>query len=261
MIEQHWQTNLKHYRNINFDFEAQSFAQLKDSANGRAAICVGAGPSLDNNIHLLKNLDPNKFCIISVITIIPSFIKLGIEPDYIQLSEETENVCMAMDGHNFKNTSLIRTSTANPSEPENWTGESFFFNNMTSKIAFRAKQAKFPNIPNLDPISHNGGFHCIEFAVYMGFENICFVGLDLCLTGKRHHAKGIDYKMFGTDLDNNPKKWLAMENSYKSSLNLVKTYAAKRKHKKIINCSQGGAITEFPMMDLSAWIEAIHEGA
>lgn len=63
-------------------FESANISFLKDLIKGKPAIVVAAGPSLNKNIHLLKEAK-NKFFIVAVYTAYRPLQKAGIEPDLI----------------------------------------------------------------------------------------------------------------------------------------------------------------------------------
>lgn len=68
--------------NIKYNFEIPNVEKIKSLINGKPAIVVAAGPSLNNNIQMLKNAK-NKFFIICVYTAYRPLQKAGIEPDLI----------------------------------------------------------------------------------------------------------------------------------------------------------------------------------
>lgn len=250
-----WQQNLQHNLKT-LDWSRVNIRQIHNSEK-RCAIVVGAGPSVDKNFHLLHSVDRSKFCIISTTTMVPVFIKYGIEPDYIQITSENNPFTQCFLGHSFKETVIVATSTAPPGAFDFWPNRYYLYHNMTTRIRDRLQKADFPKIiPGLDPISHNGGFHGIEIAHYLGCPKIAFIGIDLCLRGKEHHAKDVDYSIYEFDLAN-PDNWRWMENSYARSLSLVARYAKKRENREIYNCTEGGAVEDFPKMSLAAFIATI----
>ncbi len=77
--------------NLRYLFKSKDVSKLKNSFQGVPAIVVSAGPSLDKNIHYLKNAQ-GKAIIIAVDTIVQKLLDKGIIPDFMCSIERTEEV-------------------------------------------------------------------------------------------------------------------------------------------------------------------------
>ncbi len=62
-----------------------------ESVYGRPCICVASGPSLDKNVHLLKDIQ-NKFIIISADTAARKLLALGIRPHFVTCIERPQEM-------------------------------------------------------------------------------------------------------------------------------------------------------------------------
>ncbi|MFJ7699428.1 motility associated factor glycosyltransferase family protein [Lysinibacillus fusiformis] len=69
-------------KNLNFLKKSRNPDFLRDKFNGKPAIVVAAGPSLNENIQYLKSAQ-GKAVIVAVDTIIPKLLEEGIIPDFV----------------------------------------------------------------------------------------------------------------------------------------------------------------------------------
>ncbi len=72
----------KEVTSLKYFFETSNIGFLKELLKDKPAVLVSAGPSLNKNIHLLKEVK-NKYFIIAVYTAYRPLQKAGIEPDLI----------------------------------------------------------------------------------------------------------------------------------------------------------------------------------
>ncbi len=226
--------------------------------NNTNTIIVGAGPSLDHYIDIIKKYR-NKLFVISAGSSLISLLKSNIQPD-IHFELEFQNLAalnLEHVNHSFslKDTTLICSLSSNP-KLSNFFKETHYFIQAASEIS--------KHLP-ISSILDHGGISCTNgataFASRISKGTIYLVGLDFAYTNNAHHAK--DNISYQKDLKGHlkileeketgiPGASIKVLDVYK---NIVMTtpllHAAKEvmqnltsiKKNKFINCSFGAEIS------------------
>lgn len=173
-----------------YDSRVKPIQWLKNNRHYRGLECVlvGAGPSLDDNLSLLKD-NKNKFFIVSSDAALPSLIDAGITPHLTVVVDPSEKV----SEYFTKSTAdmfLCAPPTSHPSVFETWKGKIFMYAQEDGSNKY--KQGV------LNSISHNLGFHTIMNLGFVGYtmfeiakifepKKIMLLGYDFC------YHKGLTY--------------------------------------------------------------------
>ncbi len=220
--------------------------RLFDKFKDIPAIVVGAGPSLDKNVTLLKEVK-DKAVIIPVDRALGLLLPLGITPhlvpslDYSKLNYDEKYAPLQMDEKLF----LVYTQTLYHKITKTFWGPKFAMNMEGNLSGFLSYYWE-------DKGSVSMGMHVGHLAFcmarVMGCNPIILVGLDLAFTEDKFHAEDIERDMdfpiskdfnsegiFGEIIKSNPSF-----ESYVIDLNK----AIKHTHALCIDATEGGAKKE-----------------
>lgn len=153
---------------------------------------IGAGPSLDHDMAVIKRLR-DQAIIISCGTAIGILLKHGIRPDLHCELERGELVHTLLSEveqrHGFHGIGLIASTTVDPRVASLFERRWYFFRAALSPA--KLLQGDCRPVHGADPLCCNAAFAA---AVNLGFRNIYLFGLDLGQKdAHRHHAKDSVY--------------------------------------------------------------------
>ncbi len=171
---------------------------LFDKLKGIPTILVGAGPSLDKNIDLLKDCK-NKACIIACSSALKPMLAKDIVPDivFVTDSKPKEMKLMLDDSDFYSKTDeiiLICDTFVHPSVYENWKGEIFFYNiRALESCPFTSSLVEFTG--QIGQLGAGGSVTTIMLCMAYGglkCEPIIFVGQDCAYYDPtKHHVSNI----------------------------------------------------------------------
>ncbi|SFB47762.1 Uncharacterized conserved protein [Cohnella sp. OV330] len=180
-----WTQNRLYNMAVNID--SPSLIGLKGQMKNKPAVIVGAGPSLENDIEVLRELKGH-IIIISAGSSIQSLLHYGIEPDLI----------VSMDGGNpnyrlFKNLNIDHIPFVYAPQVEYHIIENrreniahvYFANDLVTQVLM--------GVTHEDPVfgsSHSVTGTAIQAAAYLGCPHIAFTGQDLSYPNDSIYAPG-----------------------------------------------------------------------
>ncbi len=178
--------------------KSSGIQDLKDYYKGCAALVVGAGPSLDENLDMIKATQ-DKFVIIAADASLKPLRAKGIRVDYVTSIERSDVFQLPF----FRDlppqeAELVAFPVVHPEVLDAYPGNIRFVYRNYSFYAYFEKA--FPK-----GILKSGGSTChlgVRLADYMGCSKIAFVGLDSCYGEKdglyRSHCSDLGYPDWGT---------------------------------------------------------------
>ncbi|MBD9181650.1 MAG: DUF115 domain-containing protein [Roseburia intestinalis] len=190
LLPQHMLYHMKHLINhSNIEQLKQALATV-GNLDEIPVIIVSAGPSLDKNIHLLKQAQGKAF-IIAVDASIRTVIKSGVKPNLLCsvdpnsperfFSElDITDICWAVN--NWSNTRLLEKYQPTHCFYYGWYGQ------IWTDLLQEVLGYEFPNIVPGGSVSTEA----FMLALYLGFRKIVLIGQDLAFTGGVSHTKGIE---------------------------------------------------------------------
>lgn len=98
---------------------------IMDDFAGKKAILIAGGPSLDEDMHRLRNIDRKKYIITCVGTVFKKLVNAGIIPDYVALSDPQPNMFRQFQDADTSGTRLLYLSTADCHAVEKYSGEKY----------------------------------------------------------------------------------------------------------------------------------------
>lgn len=170
--------------------------ELKERFEGKNAIVVAAGPSLDRNIHLLRNL-PDHTVVVAVGTVFRKMIQLGIEPDYVVFLDAQKHMIHQIAGLEDKQIPIIVSASACKGLAMHYQGPKYLvcqegYDKAVSYAGERGYQV-YASGGSVSTIA-------LDICLRLGCKEVAYIGLDLAYTGGLSHATAtLDYCETQTD--------------------------------------------------------------
>ncbi|HUJ89650.1 MAG TPA: 6-hydroxymethylpterin diphosphokinase MptE-like protein [Syntrophorhabdales bacterium] len=158
---------------------------LKNLFEGRPAIVVAAGPSLERNVHLLKQAK-SRALIVAVDAALPTLVLAGILPDVlVAIDPKSENVGMFRDNPHLKEIPFVCLAQYTPEIVKIYPGP-LFVNMTEGNIVYQWLRGHWEEKGCI--ACFGGSVSHLGFAVaeFMGASTICLTGLDLSFEEKLH---------------------------------------------------------------------------
>lgn len=161
-------------------------SKLQQQYKGKKVIVVGAGPSLDKNVCLLKEKHENTI-ILAMGAVCRKLYHMEIPMDYIIITDPKEISDAQIQGLEESGIPMILLSTATKGIARTYQGKKYLL-----------CQQGFPDAEQLAKerelmLFETGGSvatTAVEMCIRFGADQIIFVGLDMAYTGNRNHASG-----------------------------------------------------------------------
>ncbi|WP_302632074.1 motility associated factor glycosyltransferase family protein [Clostridium sp. CAG:265] len=175
-------------KNFKYTLNSIFFEEIKNKFKNKSAIVISAGPSLEKNIELLKECH-EKFVIISGGRTLEKLKEIGVKPDFFIMIDGDE-IAYDLVKENLKfNIPLIFCNATNEKILQNHDGIKIYEPTSVDFIM---------NILNRNAEGRFGGgsvaHACISTAIYLGCNNIIFIGQDLAYTNDKVHAEFCEAK-------------------------------------------------------------------
>ncbi len=164
---------------------------LENKAKGKPALIIAAGPSLKNDLELIKK-NKDKFVTIAIFPVLPVLIDNGIEPDFVVVVDaknqlfkienyidKLSNINFVMESRTDSDLNSLKVNSRFLYLPFVDKLSEFILGSMSEKSV-----EKLPAVPSVSILAY-------ELAKLLGCPKIIFSGLDLALTGNQ--AYGYDY--------------------------------------------------------------------
>jgi hypothetical protein len=167
-----------------------SLDSVSERYNGMAALIVAAGPSLDESVEEIKQVQ-ERFVIIAVDTAVRTLLYHGIHPHLVVTTDPTKDNARHFDGVELHpNTVFAFTpdcQASNIQMHQSHPHKLCLFDDSTHLSDWMQKHLGFTTILKR-PL--NVSEAAVRLAVHLGFDTIVFTGLDLAipLTGGKTHS-------------------------------------------------------------------------
>lgn len=172
---------------INFKYLVKDpvFNNLRGKFAGVPGIVVSAGPSLNKNAHLLKEIG-NRGVVCAVDTAVKPLMKMGITPHIVATGDPQEANYKHLKSVRLPETYLICDPQAPPKTVSEWAGGRFFCSFGTRFFAW------FDSRIDVGHVNVWGSVATIAYDIVlqMGCDPIIFIGQDLAFSWGRTYVKG-----------------------------------------------------------------------
>lgn len=240
-------SRLPHYNlycNLQSIPESYDATQLFGKAKGVPAYIVGAGPSLNKNGKLLKKIGDAGLIFASGASSYLALEKMGIAPDFAVYIDPNPAQGQRLKQCRTLDTPFFYGPRLNFQALHLLKGPKLYVPGMGVGLS---RDTWIDSKLGLKEVDFEMGYNVVGFATgiatKMGCNPIHFVGMDLAFTGRKHHAEGVFYEPYptdvamGTDIYGEPIltrwQWLK-ESGYFSK------YAAAHPDITWINATEGG---------------------
>lgn len=182
-----WENNAK--KNFSISKKLPGIIELKNIYENTPAFIVCAGPTLENSLQNIKEIQ-KKCILICVDTALHKLLKLGIFPDFTVVMDSQYWNSRHLDFLNTENTTLISEISVYPS----------VFRKKWKKIylcnSFFPVGKKLEKNIERGTLTAGGSVatSCWDFARYLGCKNIFMAGLDLGFPKNQTHTKGSTFE-------------------------------------------------------------------
>ncbi|MFV0504504.1 MAG: motility associated factor glycosyltransferase family protein [Lachnospirales bacterium] len=232
-------------KNIDEILDSHLFINYKKEMVGKPVIIVGAGPSLNKNVHLLK--EAKKSCyIICCNTAYKKLREIGIEPDFVA----------ALDPNDSLATPYLETGIDAPLMYFEQANNSLVKLGKR-KFLYTSTTDMFKDILPIDKseLFESNGPCIISNAVGMcssyRMNPIILIGQDMAYTGGKNHADGTGkdckgiyealknkkaYEVVGQD-----GNMIESSKIFSRTIKIIEKYVEKYKETTFINATEGGA--------------------
>ncbi|MBD3264278.1 MAG: DUF115 domain-containing protein [Candidatus Omnitrophica bacterium] len=163
---------------------------FKDLFKGIPAIIVSAGPSLDNDLEILKSVK-GKIPIFSVGTALGALVNSGITPDFTVVVDAGPKVLKQFENISIPHDTVLCSGDFVRSEIiEKFKPKVFFFSCPSNPFS-----ALFPSTQKKGKVFSGGSVAhaAVDVASVMGFNPIIMVGQDLSYAENKTHASQTMY--------------------------------------------------------------------
>jgi len=157
------------------------------SLKNRAALCVGAGPSLKKNID---DIDHKLYDIICCDKMAGKLYDMGQKLKFVvALNAEATNVQQWLEPIDDPSVTLVVPCGVHPEAYENWCGKLIFINAVTPTGLDKRVHAETGHYPML--VGSNAGTFAFLLATYLGYDPIAYVGLDFSFLTKEEVERNV----------------------------------------------------------------------
>lgn len=216
--------------------------ELIDKIQGKDVYIVAAGPSLDQNIHFLKEKPQNSF-ILAVGTVFRKLQQLAIPMDAVIVSDANQRVLYQIDNTNTEDIPMLLLSTACLQFAKHYKGDCYLI-----------CQEEFPLAKEYAETNHakcylTGGSvstTALDAAIRLGASRIIFLGLDLAYTNSLAHASDTSLREM-SDLSDcilvkgNVEAEVPASHAFILYREWIEDRIAKENQIEFINATEGGA--------------------
>lgn len=231
-----------YWLNFSSMLSCSGISTLKKFFRKAPVIIVAAGPSLDKNIHLLKQCK-DRAIIIAAGTGVSALVYHGIQPDFLVFNEASPKSYKSMKDYLSTGAALVTSVTANHQIIDNYCGPVYFFRNDSLDYS----NGTIDYFKDIIGIRHSVSVatSAVDFAVTCGAKTIILIGQDLAFSDQQEYAqgtKGGGYKEFqrisipgyyGREVMSIP--------AFKVVIDFYTNYVLQNQGVSFINATEGGA--------------------
>ncbi len=231
---------------------------LKHKFKGMPAIVIGAGPSLDKNIHILRQAADKAVLLASDAALKP-LLKHGVSPSLVVCLDPQDDITKFLTGVSHRGMTLIAPSIVHPRVLDLWEENVVFFNKFAPDIPLLTEiKNKMDHLGCLTP-----GGSVLSVAYDLAFQSgaspIIFIGQDLSYPRSKTHSRDSENAeealeptlekqreniVYETDMNGRSLPTLKSMSVSKHWFNWAFTTWKRDEPLEIINCSEAGILTD-----------------
>lgn len=197
-----------------------NITQLKDIYKGKTALILCAGPSLEENIDIIKK-NQDKFILFALNPTLKLLQKHQIDPDFV-IAIESTYIAKQFEGVDTKKYHFIlepsvccSASKLETKKTFNYISKNNFFNNWVRECL-----SVTDDIKPAGTVSHTA----FSSAFLMGFEKIILIGQDLAYKDGSCYSKGCQWSNLECIYDKNEKKYKIIANDFEKFTEVLRAH-------------------------------------
>ncbi|MEZ7892858.1 MAG: DUF115 domain-containing protein [Candidatus Wallbacteria bacterium] len=170
------------------------YSRKVDFKDKHCVIC-GAGPSLTQNLDLLKKYREH-FVVFAVDSTVKPLYNAGIEADYM-LTIDPCDLSYFIKDYEGKNTIMLSGLFSHKNVINSWKNKIYFYSTMPIKgfeYWLLSIIEGYDKVPFMTPLN-NCGSTTVLLAHDLGFKTIAIMGIDFSFPRYRTYAEGVESKM------------------------------------------------------------------
>jgi hypothetical protein len=251
-----WLEHLAH--NFKHLLRMPDVSRLLGLGQGRPALVVGAGPSLDQSLAELRGID-RRCLVLAAASALAPLAGVGVAP-HLALAMEAKDESRQLAGADPGRTILAAASSSHPAHFAAWPGYKALFHLQPWVAGLVGEGLALPSGGHVTSVA-------FSLAVLMGCHPIILVGQDLAYSGGRQHAsqrpggeesspaKGLQVPAIGGGLIETSQ----VMQSYIAWYQEAAAYLARQSQEsRVINATaQGALLPGFPHVPLAAALAQI----
>ncbi len=172
----------------NFRNIKQSAEQIKKNFENKQVVIVAGGPSLDKNVHYLKECNRNNTILFATGAVLRKLLQMDIIPDYAIITDPKQYTVRQITGLENCGVPLLLMATAIGEISAMYKGELYL---VCQEGVKEAEQFAKDNNYQLFRTGGSVATAALDVAIQFGAESIVFIGLDLAFTGNKTHASDL----------------------------------------------------------------------
>ena len=179
LLNGNFRENILHYN---------GFAEeIKDQFKDKNLYIVAAGPSLDKNVQLLKQVNPKTDLILATGTVFRKLLAAGITTDYVIFIDANERVYGQLAGYETNTVPMLYLSTAYKGFAKNYHGKKYI---VLQKDYDKAEEYAAEHGAMLFNTGGSVSTTALDIGIALECKRVIFLGLDLAFTDNFVHATG-----------------------------------------------------------------------
>ena len=208
--------------NVNIIVQNPLIDVLKDVYKDKTALILCAGPSLQDNIEIIKN-NTDKFVTFALNPTLKLLQKHSLSPDFIVSIDSVDN-SMQFDGIDTSNSYFIAEAFSYPESVNRKCKKHFFY--ISDGNFFNYWLRKNLDIENNLKTLGTSSYTALQSALLMGFSKIIFVGQDLAFKDGKCYSTGSQYDCLECVFNSDKQKY---EITVKDFDEFLRVYKGKSK--------------------------------
>lgn len=171
---------------------------LKEAFLHKNVFIVAAGPSLDKNVAMLKEVAKRENClIVATGTVFRKLLRMEIRPDYVIVTEPNERALAQINGLEGAGVPMLMLSTAHHGYMLRYPAKHYL---IFQEGYLRAETAAALLQTSLYQTGGSVSTTALDVALRLGAAKVVFLGLDLAFTDNLAHAEGTSNRI-ATDME------------------------------------------------------------
>ena len=154
------------------------------------AVIVSAGPSLDKNVHELRD-KKDHVLIIATDTTIKPLLAAGVEPHFVMTGDPSHANYLHLKGAKTRDALLVMEATVHPQSPEGFeerTLACLYENSVLHSLS------GLPGDKGSLRVWGSVATMALDFAIYTGCNPVIFIGQDLAYSGGRLYCSNVYFE-------------------------------------------------------------------